>query len=59
LWWAEALACQPADESLVRAVQVLVKQGPGAAVTPLVGHTAAFPGDLIAVFFRTYALLLS
>ena len=56
---AEALARQPADQSLVCAVQVLVQQGPRAAVTPLVSHTEAFPDDLVAVFFRTYALLLS
>jgi hypothetical protein len=56
---AEVLARQPADESLVRAVQVLVQQGPRAGVTPLVAHTAAFKDDLIAVFFRTSALLLS
>lgn len=54
---AEEMARQPADESLVRAVQALVQQGPRAAVTHLVGHTEAFPGDLIAVFFRTSALL--
>jgi hypothetical protein len=56
---AEVLAHQPADKSLLHAVQLLVLQGPRAAVTPLVGHTETFPDDLVAVFFRTSALLLS
>jgi hypothetical protein len=56
---AVELARHRIDESLVCAVQVLVQQGPRAAVTPLVCHTEAFPDDLVAVFFRTYALLLS
>jgi len=56
---AKQLTCDPVDESLLSAMELMLANDPAAAAERFVEHTEAFPDDLLAAFFRFSSLVMS